>query len=139
MQQIQAPRPVRVGEAAPLPPEAPVVDRRGEPRLRCNVGVRASPCEGRGAGDFHTAMLADCSSGGICLILPWAVRPGGQVLVALPGGGASIGLYTARHCEQQATGQFRVGAALVGFNTAGRALEHSLPLIKSLLLGRADE
>lgn len=123
---------------AVLSPDAPVVDRRGEPRLRCNARLRASACEGRDAGEFNTATASDCSARGICLILPRPVRVGAQVLVQFEQGVARIALYTARNCKQLASGDYRVGLVLIGFNGSDCLREHPLPLLKSLVARRSD-
>ena len=133
MQQAHRELKMMSDEAAAFSPEAPVVDRRGEPRLRCNARLRASACEGSNAGEFNMATAADCSARGICLILPRPVRVGAQVLVQFDHGIARIGLYTARNCKQLESGEYRVGLVLIGFNGADCLREHPMPLLKSLV------
>jgi hypothetical protein len=133
MQHAHATRETEHDGAQALPPDAPVVDRRAEPRLRCNARVRVSACEGRDAGDIKTATAADCSAHGMCVILPRPVGVGGQVFVQFDHGVSRIALYTTRNCRQLESGEYRIGLVLVGFNSADRVREHPLPLLKSLL------
>lgn len=91
--------------------DEPVREARREPRFPCDRAIQIVPCEGFGAGTFHTVRMIDRSSRGIGLLAVRPVRPGSQFVARLDSD-LPRHIYTVRHCRATGQGHYRLGAEL---------------------------